>query len=100
MLLTDLPVNVIASAHKTTLVIHLKTEADQKSEVVAILDKCGIPVEDLAQASTSDPQDSISIRIRSDCVTEAVLELEFHGFRGVRCYPDDGSQIRTDRKSE
>jgi hypothetical protein len=71
------------------LVVNLKSEAQQVTEVLGILERLEIAADVLTAptAPTAAPEPAaVVLRISPDRMVEAVLALNYHGFADVRAY--------------
>jgi hypothetical protein len=73
------------------LVVNLKSEAQQVTEVLGILERLEIAA-DVQTAPTAAPAPAaVVLRISPDRLVEAVLALNYHGFADVRAYEGERS---------
>jgi hypothetical protein len=73
------------------VVVTLKSEAQQVTEILGILERLEIAA-DVQTAPTAAPGPAaVVLRIAPDRLVEAVLALNYHGFAGVRAYEAERS---------
>ena len=78
-----------ASDARAVLVVSLKSEQEQESQIMEVLRELEIPADVVKREAASRPPVQVALRIPSDCVAAAALALERHGFRHVRAYAGD-----------
>jgi hypothetical protein len=68
------------------LVVNLKSEAQQVTEVLGILERLEIAADVLTAPTAAPEPAAVVLRISPDRMVEAVLALNYHGFADVRAY--------------
>jgi hypothetical protein len=68
------------------LVVNLKSDARQVTEILGILERLEIAADVLTGPPASREPAAVVLRISPERLVEAVLALNYHGFADVRAY--------------
>jgi len=75
---------------RSTFIVVSVAHDQQIAEILAILRQFRIQVDVMERRMTIREPRTIALQITRDRLAEAVLALEFHGYREVRAYELDG----------
>jgi hypothetical protein len=73
------------------LVVNLKSEARQVTEILGILERLEIAADVQTAPAAAPGPAALVLRISPDRLVEAVLALNYHGFTDVRAYEAERS---------